>query len=408
MKPSLLFVDDEPNILQGLQRMLREYRNEWTMNFAPNGLEALQILSKSNGQDVVVSDMRMPGMDGVQLLTEVKRRYPQAVRIVLSGHSEREAILKSVQVAHQFLSKPCDATILKSTIGRTLALRKLLSETTLMRIVSQVDTLPSLPMLYLQLTEELQSPNATVKSIGKIIAKDPGMTAKVLQMVNSSFFGIPRHIENPEQAVSLLGIDTIRALVLTVEVFSKFDQSKIPGLSLESLWEHCLEVGFIAKVLAKSQNLDSHARDYAFMAGLLHDIGKLLLAQYFKSDYNKLTIVQPESPAPLHTAEYNAFGISHAEIGAYLLGLWGLPDTLVEAVAYHHAPAKCQSQQFEPVVAVHLADGLWREQNTNGSISEPERLIDIDFLAAISLEQCLPAWREASARVTERRHSNDQ
>ena len=408
MKPSVLFVDDEPNILQGLQRMLREYRDEWSMHFAPSGPEALKILSESSSQDVVVSDMRMPGMDGAQLLTEVKRLYPQAVRIVLSGHSEREAILKSVQVAHQFLSKPCDASILKSTIGRTLALRRLLSEPTLMNIVSQVDSIPSLPLLYLQLTEELQSPNATAKSIGKIIAKDPGMTAKVLQMVNSSFFGIPRHIESPEQAVSLLGIDTIRALVLTIEVFSKFDQGKMPGLSLESLWEHCLEVGAIARALAKSQNLDSHARDYAFMAGLLHDIGKLLLAQYFKSDYSALTSAQSKSSVPVHKAEYDAFGTSHAEVGAYLLGLWGLPDTLVEAVAYHHDPAKCQGHQFEPVVAVHLADGLWCEQKAIGNISETDELIDIDFLVAIGLAQCLPAWREASLRVTERGHSNDK
>jgi len=225
-KRRILFVDDEPMVLKGLQRSLRKMRDEWEMTFASNSKEALDILG-SEPYDVIVSDLRMPEMDGAQLLAEVKSKHPEVVRIILSGQVEQETTFKSVQLAHQSLSKPCDADILKHTLNKLFALRNLLEDESIKRIVSQTETLPSLPAVYTEVVGELQSPEPSVQKIGDIISKDMGMAAKILQVVNSAFFGLVRKISNPKEAVMLLGTETIKALVLSVKIFSEFNLSLI-------------------------------------------------------------------------------------------------------------------------------------------------------------------------------------
>ena len=232
MKRKILFVDDEPKVLISIRRMLHSLRKEWDMQFAESGPEALSILAQ-DPFDVIVTDMRMPGMDGAQLLTEVKQNYPQMVRIVLSGHADKEMIYKSVRPAHQYLSKPCDADLLKLTVSRACTLREMLTQDSLKKVVSEMDSLPSLPSLYAEIMEELRKEDASIQKIGEIISRDLGMTAKILQLVNSAFFGIPRHIENSAQAVNLLGMNIVKALVLTMEVFSEFEQNKSNGFDIE-------------------------------------------------------------------------------------------------------------------------------------------------------------------------------
>jgi DNA-binding NtrC family response regulator len=205
MQKRILFVDDEPNVLAGLRRSLYSMREEWLMEFAASGPDALAAMERQVF-DVVVTDMRMPGMDGAQLLNEVRERFPQTVRMVLSGQCDREAILNSVGPTHQYLSKPCDAEQLRSKIGQAFALRDLLENPVVQKVVSQLKDIPSLPALYQQILEELRSRDPSPAKVGKLIAKDMGMTAKTLQLVNSAFFGLRCHVSNPVQAANLLGL----------------------------------------------------------------------------------------------------------------------------------------------------------------------------------------------------------
>ncbi len=194
-KKRVLFVDDEPKILEGLRRMLRPLRNEWEMSFVNSGQEALDILAQQPF-DVIVTDMRMPAMNGAELLHEVRKRYPHMVRFVLSGQASQETMLRSIGPMHQYLSKPCDSGILKSTLTRSCQLRSILSNEKLHNLVSRIDWLPSLPSLYIEMVEELQKPEASTKILGKLISKDIAMSAKILQLVNSAFFGVRQHISN--------------------------------------------------------------------------------------------------------------------------------------------------------------------------------------------------------------------
>ena len=351
----ILFVDDELNVLDGLRRMLRPMRNEWELAFASGGREALTMLAESHF-DVVVSDMRMPDMDGAQLLSEVKQRYPQVIRIVLSGHSEEEAILRSVGPTHQYLAKPCDPEQLRNVIGRACALHELLGEDSLRELVSQMTTIPSLPATYTEIVAELQSPDASIKRIGEIVSKDVGMTAKILQLVNSAFFGLRRHVSDPSQAASFLGVDTLKSLVLSVHIFSQLQDAKIEGFCLETLWDHSAATGALAKRIAASAGDDVEGlRDHSLMAGLLHDAGKLVIAANLPGKYASVLAVAEREQHELWVAEREILKNTHAEVGAYLLGLWGLPDPIVEAVAFHHNPRRCLGDGFTPLTAVHAA-----------------------------------------------------
>ncbi len=295
----ILFVDDETNLLAGLQRMLRRMRNEWQMAFAPGAHEALEIL-KSDSFDVIVTDMRMPGMDGCQLLNEVKERYPEIVRIILSGHSDKEAILKSIGPVHQYLSKPCDAEVLKATITRACAMRHLLENDSLIKIISRIESLPSLPTLYTEVIEAVNSPDGSLARVGEIISKDVGMSAKILQLVNSSFFGLPTHVSTPARGVDLLGLETVKALVLGVKIFSQFSRSDSPGYSIANLWNHSIATSYIALKIAKRLKLKQSDIDDSFLTGLLHDIGKLILLDRLPAKAcDEIMEVQASSGCPL-------------------------------------------------------------------------------------------------------------
>jgi HD-like signal output (HDOD) protein/CheY-like chemotaxis protein len=357
MKPTILFVDDEPMILQAMRRALHGLRGSWNMLFAGSGKEGLEIMEREQIH-IVISDMKMPEMSGLQFLTEAKRRYPQVIRMILSGQADEEQIIRSVGVTHQYLSKPCTNEVLVSTIKQALGLRKILADEKLELLVSQIESLPSLPMLYSKIIDELQSSDVSITRISDIVCRDPGMTTKMLQLVNSPFFGIRRRITNPAEAVAYLGTDVIQALVLSVQVFSCYDAKKVPGFRLEDIWCHSQTVAGIAKKIFQREGRAKTDVDEAFTAGILHDIGMIILANNLPIQYAEIIARQESDRCLRPELELEVFGSTHAEVGAYLLGLWGLPDSIVEATALHHRPSDCQEKKLDLLCAIHVANHL--------------------------------------------------
>ncbi len=387
----ILFVDDEPNVLTGLRRMLRAYRNEWEMEFLPGGEQALAALAQ--GQcDVIISDMRMPGMDGVQLLTAVKQDYPNTVRIALSGHADMEMVLECIGAAHQYMAKPCDAGTVKAAIDRACKLRDLLSDEQLQTLVTEMGALPSLPSLYTEIMEAIAKGRA-LNEIGEIIGKDVAMTAKVLKITNSAFFGLSRHVESPAQAAAILGLDAVRSLVLTAKVFDTFDVNG--AFDIEQLWQHSGRVGALARRIAQIEGQPRKVADLSQMAGMLHDIGKLVLASQYSDQYDEVAELARQPDAVDWQCEKTVFGHSHNEVGAYLLGLWGLPNPIVEAAAFHHEPCN-GTGQFSALTAVYVANCIM-EAIERGQ--EPEQTeFDEEYLATLALNP-QPAWFEAAREV---------
>jgi HD-like signal output (HDOD) protein len=386
----ILFVDDDQLTLQMLRKMLSGMRSEWDMNFTDNGPEAIRMLAAAD-MDVIVTDMRMPEMDGTELLTQIREQYPEMVRIVLSAFSDHKAIMRTVRLAHQYISKPCDAETLKATIDRAFALKTMLKDEKLRRLISRMEDFPGLPATYARITELLRDPETSIQAVGKLIAEDLGMTVKILQLVNSAFYGIPRRVAGPEEAVVLLGLDTIRAMVLTIGLFSGFEESGIPRQMVEDIYRHSLRTGTLAKAIATNENMDKDQVEEAFMAGLLHDLGKLIMVHNMPTHYAELLQATLDKNLPIHDAEMRIFGATHEQIGAYLIGLWGLPDSIVEAVAFHHCPGQCPTTAFDPLGAVHAADAMAHVNPQSGGDIHGNRL-SMEYLERLGLTNHLDDW----------------
>jgi HD-like signal output (HDOD) protein len=402
----VLFVDDEIRVLDGLRRLLRTQRHEWDMRFAAGGDAALAELEQARF-DVIVTDMRMPGIDGASLLQLVQQRYPHTVRIVLSGHMEPESVLRAASVTHQYLTKPCDPQLLVQAVERACALKALLDHEVLRTAVGKMSSLPSAPRIYSALTMALADPNVSLAEVVRIVEQDVAMCANCLHLVNSAFFGLAQRITDIHQAVSYLGTNTLRSLVLSTEVFRALKgDPRRSGWHDGQLRRHAHLVASVAAQLVPDRR---QAHD-AFAAALLHDIGKLVLAAELPDWYERAEARARADGTALHEAEGQLYGVSHAEVGAYLLGLWGLPHTLVEAVAYHHAPRRVHrgpgASRLDVVGAVHIADALVHEQEAGEAEAGADAAslnptIDLEYLEWIGGADRLPAWRAAAAAVVQ-------
>jgi len=396
----ILFVDDEPRVLEGLQRMLRPQRKHWEMSFATSGVQALAILAASPC-DVIVTDMRMPGMDGAQLLEHVQERYPSLVRIVLSGHVEMEAALRAAPVAHQFLSKPCDPDKLRETIERVCACRAQLTDEGIRRVIGAVGKLPSLQATYTSLLTALQDPDTDLARVAQLIEDDVGIAAKVLQLVSSAFFGRRNDVRSVRDAVNYLGLETLKQLVLSVQILRTFRPPRLHGFALADFEAHSRLVARIAAHLPAPKPCACTA----VVAALLHDTGKLVLATRLPEQFGRALRTAREHAVALHTVEEDLLGTGHAEVGAYLLELWGLRKDIVEAVLKHHRAAASQPPGHElnvPTVT-YLANALANELRGGvpGDGSPGLPLLDLDCVAALGITEQLPAWRVLAQQVLE-------
>ena len=398
-KMRILFVDDEPSLLRVLQLGMRSMRDTWDMDFAQSGEEALALLEhKKFG--VVVSDMRMPGMNGAQLLNHVLRHHPETVRIILSGYSELSELVKCVGLTHQFLEKPCSLEDLKDCLKRVTQIKARLANERICDLTAGLTNLPSLPEIYLEIADALQSPVASAQRIAELACKDPALAAKLLQIANSAYFGFSRKVFSVVEAVQLLGAGVIQSLALAVPIFSSFYRHKCPNFPIDQLWDHSVQTGALGERIFQHHVSDAHLMAQAFCAGLLHDLGKIILADGLPGEYAAVLRESRDTGAPLFEVERKCFQATHAEVGAYLLALWGLPIPLVEAVACHHHPRRCGTHELCLAGMVHIANALQHARGIHSEIVASP--VDTDYLRHVGLEEQFEAWR---AELTAKRET---
>ena len=393
-KINALFVDDDPSLLAGLRRSLRRKTRDWDIRFAESGQEALELLNITPA-DVVISDMRMPKMNGVELLDEVKERYPNTVRFVLSGFSDKKMILNSVGLTHQFFAKPCDPEHLIQAVIYSNSLYKHLNSSHIQRIVCGTKNLPTPPETYNRINSELRREDPSVERISEIVKQDSAISAKILQLVNSAFFGIGGSVADISQATMYLGIENLKSLVLVVglgnENFKKINQN----FPIELYTAHSIEVGTLSEKIARALGMAQKETQTAFTAGLLHDIGKLVMATHFLGRYSQKRDFKMQTPDTAHIQdlEDREFGTNHADIGAALIGLWGLPPHVVNAVAFHHKPLKDVSEVISYAGIIHAANAivLHRDENNPGSLLESD-LLDREFVESKKLGNQILDW----------------
>ena len=372
----ILFVDDEALILSMIPHVITHFRGDWKIETASSGRLGLERLANTQF-DIVVSDLSMPGMNGMDFLSEVRDVCPGATRIMFSSHSDRESVLDCSPLIHQFLPKPSSNELLIATLERAALVRTFLPETEIRDMVSRLEGIPIIPSVYAELMEQLQSPETTITEVATIVSRDFGMTSQILRTVNSAFFGLRRPTSNISDAISHLGIETIKYLALSAGVFKEFRTRELGGLRVEPLWRHSLETARLARELANREHAGSKIAEDSFAAGLLHDIGKLILAGSYSERYAMAAELARSEGLPWITAERKTFKCDHAEVGAYLLGLWGLPKPVVDAVRWHHFPLNDSNDTFTPLTAVHAANVLSQCGSEEAmDVARPE----IDFL----------------------------
>ena len=388
----ILFLDDDVNVLSGIRRMMRDERDEWKMEFVSHAADALSVMEDDH-YDVVVSDLRMPGMNGVEFLEEVRSKYPETIRFILSGYSEQPLQEQAVMVAHQFVSKPCDASRLKSLITRSFALRDKLKSETVTKVLSKLRNLPVMPDVYNNIINILKTPNANPRQIGEMIASDIGMSAKTLQVTNSAFYGLANEIVDPVHAVVYLGLKTVEALVLTHGVFAELSEKSVKDFFVDGLQSHCFRVGTLTKKICKAHQMSQEDIEVATMAGILHDAGKMVLISQFPDEYREIILRSRAECVGADHIESQLLGVSHAELGGCLLNLWGLPNAIIEAATYHHHPGHHVSDELTVVSAVHAANAI-DHQLCSGLGDGFASQIDRDYFEAFQVSKQLKKWQQ--------------
>jgi HD-like signal output (HDOD) protein len=350
----ILLVDDDQGPLAQLQTELKVISSDWDVVLANSGKEAVDVL-RQNHVHVTITDLGMPGMNGVELLELIQAECPNCMRIAIVDQKDVHTYQRVALTAHQFIPKPWNAKDVASKIYQLNGLSNMLKQEGIQALVNRIGRLPSQSSAYMSLISELNRPEINLDNAARIISTDISMTAKLLQLVNSAYFGLPREIHEVSQAIFYLGTDTIRDLALSIQIFSQFDQKALEAAGLGRLWDHSLQVATLSRVIASSITNEKDLIASAFTAGLLHDIGKLVIGTAYPTFYSSITGNHPSSLFWLEE-EKRRFDSSHADIGAYLLGIWGIPPAILISVSNHHNILGYLSPGFAMSVAVYFAN----------------------------------------------------
>lgn len=389
----ILFVDDDALILRSMERVLRRPAQEsgWELCFATDGEAALEEMTRSP-VEVLLADANMAKMSGATLLRKVQERDPAVVRILLSGHTGLDVLRMALPYAHQFLPKPCDGRLLKSTLDSACGLRGLLARPEMRQLVGSSNELPSAPRTFIELSNALANPSTSARAVSEIIERDIGISARVLQLVSSAFYGLPRAVTSISGAVAYLGVEVIKAIVLSVEVSRMFPLTQsIPDFSVDALRQQGMRASQFAKRILGHEP----GGDVLLVAGLLQDTGQLVLASRAPSRFGVALSTASAQKQPLQEVETGLFGASHAEIGAYLLGLWGLPQRVVSAVANHLEPQRMGGRVFDAATALYVANLLVVDPDVPALEEVPLHTIALDlaFLRVVGVAHQLDEWR---------------
>ncbi|WP_033067907.1 response regulator [Thalassospira australica] len=397
----ILFVDDDANILSGLRRRLRSARPQWNLHFANGGIEALK-LAENQDFDVIISDIQMPGMDGITLLEKLQKTQPDAVRIILTGHTDNASYLRTIGPAHQFISKPCDNKTLIDSIENAVGLRQLLQSSELRTLVASSKSLASPPDTYMRLETAFADPNYALGNVSDVVESDIALTTEVLKLTNSSYFAVTQNISSVAHAVRMLGTETLKALALFVGLYRGFEGPAHQAAKLKRLCHRSQQIGVTAALIAEYENLPREICHAVPSIGMLSHIGTLILHTNRPEEMEAVLARVEAEGISIDQAEQEHFGAGHAEIGAYLLGLWGFPAPVIQAVAYHHRPMDLPHKEMNGLTAIYVAQNLTREIADRDAGNAVISNIDQDYLAQIGKQHRLEEWTNLAAIVSEK------
>mgnify|MGYP003585125551 CR=1 FL=1 len=389
-KLKVLFVDGDVQVHQSLRRIIVARRLPIELLLAASADQARRILS-ARPCDVIVTDAMLPDMDGTQLLTIVRELRPMTMRILLTAEAGEGVVSSLLVAAHQLLNKPVSPAELLDAVQSASRLRFLLMNERLRMVVHRMEHLPVVPKVYTDLTRALRDENTSNQTLARIISQDMSLTTGIIKLVNTPYFGLSRRVGDMLQAVGILGANLIRGLVLADRVFKTLDPDMYPGFDTERLWTHCLDVAKCSRAVMKARGAGGREVEDAFLCGLLHDVGKIVLAEGCPGEYVRILLLSQARNQPLADIEADELCVTHAEVGAYLLGLWGFSEAVVIAIAQHHGVL--QGPSLSPLSAVvHVVDVEMHNRYIRSSGYAPHAFA-AELLAGGGGEEEVGEWR---------------
>ena len=398
-KKNILFVDDNEHVISGIQRQLRPFRDQWNLFFATSGPKALELMGQQR-IDLIVSDMLMPEMRGDELLKKVSTLYPGTVRMILSGYADEETLKSGLEVAHQYLSKPCTPDTLREAISQIFKIQACVSSPRIIDGIGNPNSLPSLPKIYQELTRAIANEETTIQDLANIFAQDMVLSAKLLQLVNSPYFGLNRVVSNLPEAINLIGIRKLNNLVLSVHIKNAFPV-KNPEMEkyMQYIWQDAGRTAELAKQIALSENQQEDRPDQAYLGGLLHNMGLLIFLSRGGDQLQDMMEQVKNTDTPIDELEMTYFGFTRSEAAAYLLSLWKIPPRIIESILLQNAPNETDYEGVNALTAVHVAACLLKPSVIHGYDRLFDRALDMNYLQRLNKVECLPKWQALADKV---------
>ncbi len=387
----ILFVESDPATRDLLGACLPALAERWPSQVVVSVGDGLAELGKGGFEGLVVSS-ELEGGPGIDFLERARQLVPSIATFMLSTPEQRTELSKRPGLPPHFLAQPPTASELSDALERGFLLNRWMDGAAARPLLTRMTNLPAVPSLYARVMRELRSDDPSIDAVGKLIAQDPALTAKILQMVNSPVFALGRPICEAVDAVTFLGAERTKALILMASLSLHGSLTPCDGFSQESFWQHSLAVATIGRLVGLKELKSASIADTCFTAGLLHDIGKLLFASNLPKEYGEVIAAAKAKAISVHQAELEAFGVTHGELGASLLGTWGLPMTVLEAIAWHEHPSAANAPGYSAVTVVHVANVLEYEKR-GGAEHDGAPQFETSYLQSLDLAERPNAWR---------------
>ncbi len=386
----ILFVDDSSAVLDMLKKMVTGMNNDWKVQYAMGGTDAVALLDLERF-DVVVTDLQMPDINGVKLLKYIQKRFPEIIRIVFSASLTKELVMEVASFTHRFILKPCGIEKLSQTIENTLFIHNDLDNKKIQKVLIKTSSIPSLPKVYNELMDRIDDEMFSLRDAATLISSDIGMSANILKQIN--LLGYGDEITSVNQAVILLGLNSIKAIALSAHIFSKMEPVDIPHFSFEELVRHSMLTAHFAKEITLLETNDEKMAETAFVAGVLHDLGTIILVLNFPGKYAEVLERVHTSNRPITEVERNLIGVTHGEIAGYLLALWGFRESVTSAVAFHEEPHIRNMEMFSPLSALYVSSYL-ACQYEGVHPCERNMLENSEYIKDLNCVDRIDVWKE--------------
>lgn len=396
---SILIVEAEGELTKSLPGTFNGTSTDWQILRTRGTAGALDVIARRS-ISMVVADGANHAEDCAALFRSLQDNHPDVIRLALTPGPVTGREPGAQLLAHQVIAVDSPPADVERALARGLSARiQLQANPQLVVLMSKIDNVPTPPALYFELRDEIDSPDSDAHSIASLISRDAALSARILRIANSGYYALPCSVSDLHQATALLGTELVLGLVLSVHLF---ESPPLPGVNLDALWKHCFAVSALAREIARSLGGTAADINTCSIAGLLHDLGSLVLLHNFSGIYQTMIRDAAGDESTLLKLELDHFQVGHPQLGGLMLDLWCFPEQIVKAVTHHHDSSDPGGADNTAVRAILLAEWLINEFVRSSGVLAAEQ--ELECPIAVPFDQICAWWtnyRELAGQVAD-------